>query len=167
MRALAERLLGGPRRSGSARRLDPGGIRLEDGLLVADPAAAVDDQGEVVLAMRLLAARARTGRMVAGSTMTWLHEVFRRPPIETWSAPLRAAFLAMLAGSDGAYAHAPELARLRYEFRTELDPAAESKEAFVERCTRWMAEELATGGAWRCWARGRGPASSSSSPRHR
>jgi [protein-PII] uridylyltransferase len=98
-RVLAERLLGGPRRSGSARRLEPGGIRLEDGLLVADPAAAVDDQGEVVLAMRLLAARARTGRMVAGSTMTWLHEVFRRPPIETWSAPLRSAFLAMLAGS--------------------------------------------------------------------
>jgi GNAT superfamily N-acetyltransferase len=46
---------------------------------------------------------------------------------------------------------APELARLRYEFRTELDPAAESKEAFVERCTRWMAEELATGSAWCCW----------------
>jgi [protein-PII] uridylyltransferase len=111
-RALAERLLGGPRRSGSARRLEPGGIRLEDGLLVADPAqmssggaadagadaASAGDQAEVVLAMRLLAARARTGRMVAGSTMTWLHEVFRRRPIETWSAPLRSAFLAMLAG---------------------------------------------------------------------
>jgi len=117
-RALAERLLGGPRRSGSARRLEPGGIRLEDGLLVADPAqtspggtadpapdaAPADDQAEVVLAMRLLAARARTGRMVAGSTMTWLQEVFRRPPIETWSAPLRAAFLAMLAGSTSAAA---------------------------------------------------------------
>jgi [protein-PII] uridylyltransferase len=112
-RALAERLLGGPRRSGSARRLEPGGIRLEDGLLVADPAqmspvgtadpdadaAGAGDQAEVVLAMRLLAARARTGRMVAGSTMTWLQRVLRRPPIETWSAPLRAAFLAMLAGS--------------------------------------------------------------------
>jgi len=117
-RALAERLLGGPRRSGSARRLEPGGIRLEDGLLVADPAqtslgdgadpapdaAPAGDQAEVLLAMRLLAARARTGRMVAGSTMTWLQEVFRRPPIETWSAPLRAAFLAMLAGSSAGAA---------------------------------------------------------------
>jgi [protein-PII] uridylyltransferase len=107
-RALAERLLGGPRRSGSARRLEPGGIRLEDGLLVADPAADAapsdDEQAEVVLAVRLLAARARTERMVAGPTMTWLHEVFRRPPIETWSAPLRAAFLAMLAGSTSANA---------------------------------------------------------------
>src|SRR4029453_14392762 len=28
---------GAPRRSGLVRRLDPGGIRLEDGLLVADP----------------------------------------------------------------------------------------------------------------------------------
>ena len=117
-RALAELLLGGPRRSGSARRLEPGGIRLEDGLLVADPAqtsldgtadpapdaAPADDQAEVLLAMRLLAAKARTGRMVAGSTMTWLQEVFRHPPIETWSAPLRAAFLAMLAGSTSAAA---------------------------------------------------------------
>jgi [protein-PII] uridylyltransferase len=117
-RALAERLLGGPRRSGSARRLEPGGIRLEDGLLVADPAqtslgdgadpapdaALAGDQAEVLLAMRLLAARARTGRMVAGSTMTWLQGVFRRPPIETWSAPLRAAFLAMLAGSTASAA---------------------------------------------------------------
>src|SRR5215203_6000077 len=39
-RTLAERLLGGPRRSGLVRRLEPGGIRLEDGLLVVDPADA-------------------------------------------------------------------------------------------------------------------------------
>jgi [protein-PII] uridylyltransferase len=116
-RVLAERLLGGPRRSGSARRLAPDGVRLEDGLLVADPAqpslgqgsgpdpdaAAGDDRAEVQ-AMRLLAARARTGRMVAGSTMTWLQGVFRRPPVEAWSAPLRAAFLAMLAGASSAAA---------------------------------------------------------------
>jgi GNAT superfamily N-acetyltransferase len=48
-------------------------------------------------------------------------------------------------------ADAPQLARLRYEFRTELDPPAESKPVFVERCTRWMAEELTAGGVWRCW----------------
>jgi [protein-PII] uridylyltransferase len=117
-RALAERLLGGPRRSGSARRLEPDGVRLEDGLLVADPAqtspgegaglapdaAGGADQAEVLLAVRLLAARARTGRMVAGSTMTWLEGVFRRPPVEAWSAPLRAAFVAMLAGANSAAA---------------------------------------------------------------
>ncbi len=39
-RTLAERLLGGPRRSGLVRRLEPGGIRLEDGLLVVDPTDA-------------------------------------------------------------------------------------------------------------------------------
>ncbi|HET9559992.1 MAG TPA: HD domain-containing protein, partial [Actinomycetota bacterium] len=39
-RTLAERLLGGPRRSGLVRRLEPGGIRLEDGLLVVDPTHA-------------------------------------------------------------------------------------------------------------------------------
>src|SRR6266511_1686095 len=82
-RALAERLLGGPRRSGSTRRLEPGGVRLEDGLLVA---------------------RARTGRMVAGPTMTWLEAAFRRAPLETWTAPLRAAFMTMLAGPDAAAA---------------------------------------------------------------
>jgi [protein-PII] uridylyltransferase len=118
-RALAERLLGGPRRFGSARRLEPDGVRLEDGLLVADPArtspgegaglapdaaAGGGDQAEVLLAMRLLAARARTVRMVAGSTMTWLQGVFRRPPVEAWTAPLRAAFLAMLAGANSAAA---------------------------------------------------------------
>src|SRR6266545_5974386 len=109
-RALAERLLGGPRRSGSTRRLEPGGVRLEDGLLVADPAqvagagAEEDAETEVVLAMRLLTARARTGRMVAGPTMTWLEAAFRRAPLETWTAPLRAAFMTMLAGPDAAAA---------------------------------------------------------------
>jgi [protein-PII] uridylyltransferase len=108
-RALAERLLGGPRRSGSTRRLEPGGVRLQDGLLVADP-AQVDAGGgeeaepEVVLAMRLLTARARTGRMVAGPTMTWLEAAFRRATLERWTAPLRAAFMTMLAGPDATAA---------------------------------------------------------------
>jgi [protein-PII] uridylyltransferase len=117
-RALAERLLGGPRRSGSARRVDPGGIRLEDGLLVADPAQAslggmasgdpaagpAGDQAELLLAVRLLAARARTGRMVAGPTMSWLERAFRRPPVEAWGPALRDAFLAMLAGPSASAA---------------------------------------------------------------
>ena len=140
-RTLAERLLGGPRRSGLVRRLEPGGIRLEDGLLVADPAEAgraaaspapgragtsaagngapsgrvaqggidgaplstappAGPQAEVLLAMRLLAARARTGRQIARPTLTWLEKTFDRAPIETWSEPLRAAFMTVLQGPE-------------------------------------------------------------------
>lgn len=51
---------------------------------------------------------------------------------------------------------AGELARLRFEFRTELDPPTEAKSDFVERCTRWMLEQLQKGGAWRCWVAVRG-----------
>jgi GNAT superfamily N-acetyltransferase len=48
-------------------------------------------------------------------------------------------------------ADAPELARLRYALRTELDPPTEEESKFVARCTEWMAESLSPGGAWRCW----------------
>ncbi|MDF2739601.1 MAG: glnD, partial [Actinomycetia bacterium] len=134
-RTLAERLLGGPRRSGMVRRLEPGGIRLEDGLLVADPAdagrarppaadagapsgrvieggtegsalstgalePAADPEAEVLLAMRLLAARARTGRQIARPTLTWLEKTFDRTPLEAWSEPLRTAFMTVLRGPE-------------------------------------------------------------------
>ncbi len=48
-------------------------------------------------------------------------------------------------------ADAPELARLRYDFRAELGEPNEEREAFVARCAAWMASRLAEGGAWRCW----------------
>jgi [protein-PII] uridylyltransferase len=154
-RTLAERLLGGPRRSGQVRRLEPGGVRLEDGLLVVDatdagrarppaadtgrvrppaadmgrarpPAAdmgapsgrvaqggmegsplstgalepAADPQAEVLLAMRLLAARARTGRQIARPTLAWLEQTFDQAPLEAWSEPLRAAFMTVLRGPE-------------------------------------------------------------------
>jgi [protein-PII] uridylyltransferase len=134
-RTLAERLLGGPRRSGLVRRLEPGGIRLEDGLLVVDatdagrarpPATdagapsgrvaqggmegsplstgdlepAADPQAEVLLAMRLLAARAGTGRQIARPTLAWLEQTFDRTPLEAWSEPLRAAFMTVLRGPE-------------------------------------------------------------------
>jgi [protein-PII] uridylyltransferase len=128
-RTLAERLLGGPRRSGLVRRLEPGGIRLEDGLLVADPAdvgrarrpapemgapsgrvaegaeagsalSTGPPEAEVLLAMRLLAARARTGRQIARPTLAWLEQTFDRGPLECWPEPLRAAFLAVLRGPE-------------------------------------------------------------------
>jgi [protein-PII] uridylyltransferase len=130
-RTLAERLLGGPRRSGLVRRLEPGGIRLEDGLLVADPTdggraptapaahgapsgrvaqggvggstlstGPPEPDPEVLLAMRLLAARARTGRQIARATLTWLEKAFDRVPLEAWSEPLRTAFMTVLRGPE-------------------------------------------------------------------
>jgi GNAT superfamily N-acetyltransferase len=48
-------------------------------------------------------------------------------------------------------ADAGELARLRYAFRTELDPPVESEARFIERCAQWMTQHLAPGGFWRCW----------------
>jgi GNAT superfamily N-acetyltransferase len=42
------------------------------------------------------------------------------------------------------------LARLRYQFRTELDPPVEAEEVFIRRCTEWMAQQL-RGAAWSCW----------------
>jgi GNAT superfamily N-acetyltransferase len=44
-----------------------------------------------------------------------------------------------------------ELARLRYEFRIELDPPVEAEEEFVKRCREWMAKQLGPSGVWRCW----------------
>jgi GNAT superfamily N-acetyltransferase len=48
-------------------------------------------------------------------------------------------------------ADAADLARLRYEFRTELDSPVEAESDFVSRCTEWMGKQLAAGGVWRCW----------------
>src|SRR6185436_14386609 len=46
---------------------------------------------------------------------------------------------------------APALAELRWEFRAGRDPAVETRDAFVERCTGWMRRELAAGDPWRAW----------------
>ena len=61
-RTLAERLLGGPRRSGLVRRLEPGGIRLEDGLLVVDSTQAAH------AATSPAAIGAPSGRVAQGGT---------------------------------------------------------------------------------------------------
>jgi GNAT superfamily N-acetyltransferase len=53
---------------------------------------------------------------------------------------------------------APTLAQLRYQFRTELDPPTEPAPAFLERCTAWMAQRLASGSHWRCWIAAEGDA---------
>jgi GNAT superfamily N-acetyltransferase len=48
-------------------------------------------------------------------------------------------------------ADAPELARLRYEFRAAERPAVEPNEQFVVRTTAWMRERLSADTAWRCF----------------
>ena len=48
-------------------------------------------------------------------------------------------------------ADAPMLARLRYDFRQELDPVLESEDVFLQRCTVWMSDRLQPGGTWRCF----------------
>jgi GNAT superfamily N-acetyltransferase len=50
-----------------------------------------------------------------------------------------------------APADAPELARLRYEFRTRLGPAVEAEDDFTARCAAWMTARLADGGGWHAW----------------
>lgn len=52
-------------------------------------------------------------------------------------------------------ADAPELARLRYEFRSTERPATEAREAFIARATAWMRERLAPGTPWRCFVAAR------------
>jgi GNAT superfamily N-acetyltransferase len=46
---------------------------------------------------------------------------------------------------------APDLARLRYAFRSEYRRATELETGFVERCTSWMAGRLGPTARWRCW----------------
>ncbi|MBI3493077.1 MAG: GNAT family N-acetyltransferase [Acidobacteria bacterium] len=53
---------------------------------------------------------------------------------------------------------AAALAELRWEFRAGRDPAVETHDAFVERCTAWMRRELSIATAWRAWVAVRGPA---------
>jgi ribosomal protein S18 acetylase RimI-like enzyme len=45
---------------------------------------------------------------------------------------------------------AVRLARLRYEFRTELASPAEPESSFLRRCAAWMEERLASAD-WHCW----------------
>jgi len=44
------------------------------------------------------------------------------------------------------------LAELRYRFRTESEPATETKARFLRRCTSWMKKRFRSGSSpWRCW----------------
>ncbi len=57
----------------------------------------------------------------------------------------------MIAIREASPADAGALAELRWEFRSNKDPAVEAHDAFVERCTSWMADELTSGRSWRAW----------------
>jgi len=45
---------------------------------------------------------------------------------------------------------APDLAELRWEFRSGRAPAVEPHDRFIERCAEWMRRELAAH-SWRAW----------------
>lgn len=98
---LAEKLLGGPRRSGLARRLGAG-VRIDDGLLQIDA-----DVDEVSRAVELLAVHAETGRKVARSALAKLRLVFETHAPGRWDGATRAAFLRLLQGD-----HAPSALEL-------------------------------------------------------
>jgi GNAT superfamily N-acetyltransferase len=51
---------------------------------------------------------------------------------------------------EATAADAAALAELRWEFRAGRAAPVESREAFIARCSQWMARELASG-AWRAW----------------
>jgi GNAT superfamily N-acetyltransferase len=51
----------------------------------------------------------------------------------------------------GRPADADALARLRYDFRADLDVPAETPPAFGARCATWMRRQLAPGSSWLCW----------------
>jgi ribosomal protein S18 acetylase RimI-like enzyme len=44
-----------------------------------------------------------------------------------------------------------ELARLRYEFRTETGGGVEPASSFLARCRSWMGPRLQEGSRWHCW----------------
>lgn len=72
------------------------------------------------------------------------------------ASSLHSTFVPMTSAPDisirpATSADAAALAHLRYAFRAAIDPPVEPEPAFVTRCTRWMAERLAAGSAWRCW----------------
>jgi [protein-PII] uridylyltransferase len=97
---LAARVVGGPRRSGLVRRLAPG-VRVEDGVLVADEGPGPDED-ELAWALRLLAARAEKGRPVAVATVDWLRRVLAAASSRCWTPAARAAFVDLLSGHDAA-----------------------------------------------------------------
>jgi [protein-PII] uridylyltransferase len=89
--ALTQQVLGGPRRSGFARRLGPF-VRADDGLLHLDGADL-----SIHSALGLLVAHARTGYRIARSALDACERVFDRPPLDRWDPETLDLFLDLLA----------------------------------------------------------------------
>lgn len=51
----------------------------------------------------------------------------------------------------GTSADAPELARLRFAFRSEYQAVVESERDFAARCEPWMRKRLMPNSPWRVW----------------
>lgn len=52
---------------------------------------------------------------------------------------------------------AEQLARLRFDFRTERLTAVENRSEFLDRCRSWMETRLLPTSAWHCWTAALGP----------
>ena len=96
--ALVQQVLGGPRRSGTTRRVTLG-VRADDGVLHLED-AAVGTPG----ILRLLAAHATSGYRIARASLEQIEEHFDRPPLERWDEDTLAAFLELLRTPHAAAA---------------------------------------------------------------
>ncbi|MDQ4094606.1 MAG: HD domain-containing protein, partial [Actinomycetota bacterium] len=88
--AIAQQVLGGPRRSGWARRLGPS-VRADDGLLHLE-----ERKPTVHTALSVLVEHARTGYRIARPALDALESAFDRPPLERWDARVLRLFLDLM-----------------------------------------------------------------------
>lgn len=96
--ALVERVLGGPRRSGSTRLLG-GGVRIDEGLLLYEGPV-----GDVAAVMRLIATHSSTGRRLARTAVQKARRTFEATSPGKWDRTLREAFMDLLRGPHAASA---------------------------------------------------------------
>lgn len=90
--AIAQKVLGGPRRSGSTRRLSRG-LKIDEGLLHLE-----GEDRSVAACLKLLAVHSAHGHRIARSTLEAMEKSFDRAPLERWDDATRVAFLEVLKG---------------------------------------------------------------------
>jgi [protein-PII] uridylyltransferase len=98
---LVEKLVGGPKRSGSVQTIVHG-VRVQDGVLSADTGGP----DAIARALRAIAAHSLTGRPLDRGTLAWMRAAFDEDGAanesDRWSDETRVAFFDVLAGP-----HAP------------------------------------------------------------
>ncbi|MDQ4059338.1 MAG: [protein-PII] uridylyltransferase [Actinomycetota bacterium] len=92
MEDLSERTLGGPRRSGSSRRVAEG-VRLDDNLLRFEA-----DDVDAATALRLLSAHAHGGQRIAPAAIEIATRAFDASRPARWNESERRAFIELLGG---------------------------------------------------------------------